>query len=86
MDLLKNGEKLYLNYFPVIISRFSPIQPGTEDDYSHYLYLDEKTGLFFEFDKRRQKTHHVGIDFVQEVLEDLELEQKRVTNFFNQTN
>lgn len=85
IDLLKNGECLYLNYVPTILPSFSPKIPGTKDDYTHYIYLDQKTGFFFEFDKKSQKVYQINTHHLQNILKDLELEQKNVKSFLNQT-
>lgn len=87
IDLLRNGEKFYFHYLPMIMPmfNFSSIRPGTKDDYSHYLYLDQKTGFFCEIDKKTQKTHHRDTSYVQKIIKELELEQKNTKEFLNQT-
>lgn len=83
VDLLKDGEILYLNYISESIIFGSKLQPGTRDSYTHYLYFHKKTGFLYRFNKKSQKTEYISAMEVQSILNHLEQEQMAVENLLD---
>lgn len=72
-ELLQNGEKIYYkNNHVSIINYFSiPIELGTADDYTDYIFLDKRYGLYMNYDSQSNQTTLADLSKVKEVLQEL---------------
>lgn len=84
IELLKQGEKIYYKkeeHERCIAPINSKIELGTQDDYTHYLFLEERLGVFLEHDEQSNKSKHADPSLVEKVLNELAQVQQRVSEF-----
>lgn len=84
IELLKQGEKIYYKkekHERCIAPINLKIELGTQDDYTRYLFLEERLGVFLEHDEQSNKTKHADPSLVEKVLNELAQVQKRVSEF-----